>query len=156
MEKETITDELAEKFNRQACEMVVIFFKELASFTADDIYEIASTASQEPSEILLEKINAVFSKFIENGEGLPRVFFDSYIRTAEQFVQTFKINIENKLEQNTELLVQMATEKKSEDISYTDIAKAIPEPVNEEVEETQEAEEAPKRDIAPEAETEVE
>ena len=124
----TITDEQAEVFNRQACEMVAIFFKELASIPVEDIYKIGSAEEGEESTVLLESINRVFSQFIENGEGLPRIYFDSYIRTVTQFVDTFKLNVENRLEQNDELVIQMVTNKKTKDISYTDIARAIPTP----------------------------
>ena len=121
-EAKTIEEKKAEVFNRQACEMVSIFFKEIASIPVDEIYNIASGKE---SPILLEAINRTFTQFIKNGEGLNRIYFDSYERTVDQFVHTFKINIKGKVEENTESLVAQSIGKPSDDISYTDIARAI-------------------------------
>lgn len=118
-----ISDEQAEIYNRQACEMVSMFFKELATFSADEIYDIASKGQDADSQLLLEKINSVYNKFIENGKDIPQVYFDSYIRTVESMVHTFKLNIENKLEQNSKLLIAQVVGKP--EVTYTDIAEAI-------------------------------
>tara|TARA_R110000851_G_scaffold96046_1_gene208419 strand:+ start:7198 stop:7635 length:438 start_codon:yes stop_codon:yes gene_type:complete len=118
-----ISEVQAEIFNRQACEMVSIFFKELATITSEEIYQAASKG-EGSSEVLLEVVNRVFTKFIENGEGIPRVYFDSYARTVDSFVHTFKLNITNRLEMNSEKLIVQALGKDGEEISYTDIAKA--------------------------------
>ena len=147
-EEGRITNEQAEIYNRKACEMVSIFFQEIATISADEIYDIASKGREQDSVILLEAINRVFTRFLENGEGLPRIYFDSYIRTVTQTVDTFKLNIENKLEQNTELVLRQVTEKDSKDMSYTDIAKSIlVQKVEEEVE--AEVEEEVATDVAP-------
>ena len=139
-EPQEIAEEQAEKFNRQACEMVHIFFKELASIPADEIYKIGTQSQEDKgSTILLEAINRTFTQFLENGEGLNRIYFDSYERTVDGFINTFKVNIKNKLEQNNELLLAQAVGKKSNDISYTDIENAI---VNVEVETAPEVETA--------------
>lgn len=123
--QEKMSNERAEKLNRQACEMVSVFFKELASFSADDIYKIASAEKGAENEHLLESINRVFKQFIENGDELPRIYFDSYERTVDQFVHTFKVNIKGKAEENVERLVAKAVGKELNEISHTDIAKAI-------------------------------
>lgn len=121
-EEGVISDEQAEIYNRQACNMVSIFFKELATLTPEQIYSAASKEDGAES-ILLESINRVFTQFLENGKDLPQVYFDSYIRTVESFVHTFKLNIENKLEQNSNILIAQAVGK--EEVSYKDIADAI-------------------------------
>lgn len=117
-----MTKEQAEIFNRQACAMVSVFFKEIATFTPDQIFSMASK-SEDTSTLLLETINRVFTQFIENGEGLPCVYFESYERTVDSLVHTFKLNIKNKLEANKELLIAQVVGK--EEVTHTDIAKAI-------------------------------
>ena len=132
---ELTAEQKAEIWNRQACEMVSIFFKEIASMSADDIYKIASKEGEEGegSELLLATINTVFAQFIENGEGLPRIYFDSYARTVDSIVHTFKLNITTKLELNSENLIKLAVAKPTEDISYTDIANAMTVPEVEDI-----------------------
>ena len=132
-----VIDEQVKAWNMQACEMVSILFKELATLSTEEIYGIAGAKEGEAgNDPLLRIVTTVFGKFTQNGEGLPRVFFDSFERTASQFVQVVKLNVEAKNNENIESVLSKAVGKESTEMSYTDIAKAIAP----EVEETPEAE----------------
>jgi len=121
-----VIDEQVKVWNMQACEMVSILFKELATLSTEEIYEIAGAKEGEAgNDPLLRVVITVFEKFTQNGEGLPRVFFDSFERTASQFVQVVKLNVEAKNNENIESVLSKAVGKESTEMSYTDIAKVI-------------------------------
>lgn len=124
-EEEKIDREKAEAYNRKVCELVSVFFNNLASITPDEIYDIASQSNNEDNSVLLNAINKTFQEFLEKGEGVHRLYFDSYERTVDQFVHVFKLNIRNKLEHNKERLIAQAVGKDMDDVTYTDIARAI-------------------------------
>jgi len=132
-------DEQVKVWNLQSCKMAEVFFKELATLSAQDIYDIAGLKKGEESLVLLNVINNVFRQFIENGDGMPRVFFDGYERIVDDFAHTIKTNIKHKNEQNMEALLVKAVGKSAAEMSYTDMIKVlneeVPEPVVEEVKE---------------------
>ena len=146
MPEASVVDEQVKTWNLQSCKMVEVFFKELATLSAQDIYDIAGKQEgDEGSQTLLNVVNNVYAQFIQNGDNMPRVFFDSYERTVDQFVHTVKLNIKGKNEQNMEILLAKAVGKPSTEMSYSDIVKAsqvpevekpvVEEPVVEEVKE---------------------
>jgi len=135
-EEGVMTEARAEVYNRQVAEMISIFFKEIALISADDIYDMASQGEEAKSEILLNAVNQVYVKFIANGEGLPKVFFDSYQRSVDSIVHTFKFNITNQLEINAEKVIARTIGKDTQDISYTDIVQYLVDVEETPVEET--------------------
>jgi len=133
-----LMDEQVKTWNLQSCKMAEVLFKELATLSAQDIYDIAGKKEGDGgSQALLNVVNSVFAQFIENGDGMPRVFFDGYERIVDDFVHTIKSNVKNKNEQNMEALLVMAVGKSASEMSYTDminvLTEAVPEPVEEEV-----------------------
>ena len=121
-----VIDEQVQVWNLQACTMVSVLFKELATLSPEEIYGIAGAKEGEAgNDPLLRVVSSVFEKFTQNGEGLPRVFFDSYERTASQFIQVIKLNIEAKNNANIEEVLCKAVGKDSTEMSYTDIAKSL-------------------------------
>jgi len=124
MPDKTAMDEQVKVWNMQSCKMVEVMFKELATLSAQDIYDIAGKKEgDEGSQALLNVVNSVFAQFIENGDGMPRLFFDGYERIVDDFVHTIKSNVKHKNEQNMETLLVNAVGKSAAEISYTDIVK---------------------------------
>jgi hypothetical protein len=151
-----VIDEQVQVWNMQACTMVSVLFEELATLSPEEIYGIAGAKEGEAgNDPLLRVVSSVFEKFTQNGEGLPRVFFDSYERTASQFIQVIKLNIEAKNNANIEEVLCKAVGKDSTEMSYTDIAKSlvVEEPVPEAPEVAEPVPEAPEvEEPVPEAE----
>lgn len=134
-----LIDEQVKVWNLQSFKMVEVLFKELATLSAQEMYDIAGAKGD--SQVLLNVVNSVYAQFIENGDNLPRVFFDGYERIVDDFVHTIKSNVKNKNEQNAEAVLVDAVGKPSTEMSYTDIVKVLtektpveetPEPVVEE------------------------
>lgn len=125
--KDLIGDEEAMALNKIIASVTGEYFRALALLSDEEIFTLmveSSEASSNPR--MIEIANEAYSKMLAAGGDLPRGHFNHYKQIVTSFNNTLVLNIDSKLESNSDIIIAVATGKikNPERISHNDIIKA--------------------------------